>query len=131
MSEWTVDGHFFDGDRVLAVPGIITATSESWWGCANGFGDRPAPCGRFEWRGGSVTGHNIDMNPYTPSEKDSDGNWIYDYSFQPFLNLIHLDEVIISEVTAKHNFMMTSESSPSLFTVRFCSSVLFEDMRFE
>ena len=50
------------------MPGIITATSDSLTGCADGFGGRPKPCGRFEWRGGSVTGHNIDINPFTPTE---------------------------------------------------------------
>ena len=70
-----------DGDRYYEVPGIITATSKGVEGCAGGFGDRPKPCGRFEWRGGSVIGHNIDMNPYEPGETDSDREKIYEVLF--------------------------------------------------
>ena len=113
------------------MPGIITATPWNWVECENGFGDRPAPCGRFEWRGGSVTGHNIDIDPYAAYQKDSDGNLLYFVLFNPFLNLIQLSEVIISDVKVMHSFMMSQENTPSLFTVKFCSSVLFEDLEFE
>ena len=31
MDEWNADGgHFFNGDRVLDTPGIITASSDGW-----------------------------------------------------------------------------------------------------
>ena len=45
-----------------------------------------SPSGRFIWNGGSVIGHNIDMNPIAKSEMSE--LW-----FLPFLNLSHLDEV--------------------------------------
>ena len=53
-------------DHYYSVPGIITATKkdnicgeEKLWSIPN----IAAPCGKFSWIGGSVTGHNIDMNP--------------------------------------------------------------------
>ena len=55
-------------DRNYAVPGIITSSknylpaypdNDGWKSTV----EIPAPRGKFTWIGGSVTGHNIDMNP--------------------------------------------------------------------
>ena len=52
---------------IYSAPGIITANKRSTDNSCAFLGDEinvPAPCGRFVWKGGSVKGHNIDMNPY-------------------------------------------------------------------
>ena len=54
-------------DKFYEVPGIITAipgdnateNNNDAWSKFN----VPSPRGRFIWNGGSVVGHNIDMNP--------------------------------------------------------------------
>ena len=72
-------------DLTYGAPGIITSTKLTAASPCSFFGvnDVPAPCGRFIWRGGSITGHNIDMNPGQDSNE----------RFLPFLNLNRVDEV--------------------------------------
>ena len=72
-------------DQTYDAVGIITSTKNTSAEPCNflGVNNVPAPCGRFIWKGGSVTGHNIDMNP----GQDNDER------FNPFLNLNRIDEV--------------------------------------
>ena len=83
---------------------------EQWWSQYSWQVNIPRPCGKFRWISGSVTGHNIDMNPY---QSDDDPE-----RFNPFLNLSRLDIVIIQDINVSKSFMIdTKEFTPSLFTI--------------
>ena len=107
-------------DRIYSVPGIITATKLDnfcWRPCdarASFNKDMPAPSGSFIWNGGTVYGHNIDMNPGVGVKA---GGTEYE-RFSPFLNLSRLDNVSIDGLNIEHCFMFeTREATPSLFTI--------------
>ena len=115
-------------DKYYAVAGIISATKKEFYTNENNIvwdaSERvPAPSGKFTWKGGSVTGHNIDMNPMK----------IDDYErFVPFLSLNRLELVDISGITFTHNFMMeTAWNTWSLLSVVFCSKAVITDLHFE
>ena len=128
----TVDTDFEVGlsHKIYAVPGIITATKDryvAWKESHNGDEGISAPSGRFIWNGGSVTGHNIDMNPTLWGSEPHDR---YE-RFSPFLNLNRLEEVQISGLNITNSFMFdTLKETPSLFTVQYCVKVIINDLNF-
>ena len=106
--------------NIFAVPGIITATKINRECTRSQYhANFVQPCGKFSWIGGSVTGHNIDMNPF----QDSDGDKFSEINerFNPFLNLNRLSDVHISGITVSKNFMIATLDfapwTPSLFTI--------------
>ena len=103
-------------DSVFETPGVITAKKKNLDGCAAGFGKIPRACGSFEWTGGNVYGHNIDINMrYLDNTDDANDR---DILFSPFLNLSRLAKVTITGIKFEHNFMLSNYGKmPSLLTI--------------